>query len=213
MTLGKILKLFVSINEHAFIVAENFLCTVKNAAIHSSVQTPVWPSISGSVCSCYTNHSTRPSRKRTCLSPQNQGYSEATHHYSEATQHCWVLSKHLSFATHCFTSTFCCSMFRNLALLSIFVAISTSSYCIWDYDLRVRSCWFNIYFSHFERTRNRRAGYHPIHPWWDLLPVCQASAFSRCVLSHTGETGTLSLPLCIRVPTPGWVPHLHDFVY
>lgn len=29
MTLGKILKLFVSINEHAFIVAENFLCTVK----------------------------------------------------------------------------------------------------------------------------------------------------------------------------------------
>lgn len=81
----------------------------------------------------------------------------------------------------CFTNTFCCSMFRNLALLPIFVAISASSYCIWDYDLRVRSCWFNIYFSLFERIRNWREEYHPIHPWWDLLPDFQASAFSHVV--------------------------------
>lgn len=93
------------------------LCFHKRPCFHSRRKLPVpskkhcssflsanssLTSTSGSVCSCYTNHSIRPSRKRTCLSLQNQGYSEATHHCSEATQHCWVLSKHLAFATHVF---------------------------------------------------------------------------------------------------------------
>lgn len=101
MTLGKILKLCFH-KRPCFHSRRKLPVSSKNTAVHSSVQTPVWPSTSGSVCSCYTNHSMCPSRKCTCLSPQNQGYSEATHHCSEATQHCWVLSKHLGFATHVF---------------------------------------------------------------------------------------------------------------
>lgn len=94
MTLGKILKLCFH-KRPCFHSRRKLPVPSKNTAVHSSVQTPVWPSTSGSVCLCYTNHSICPSRTRTCLSPQNQGYSEGTHH-------CWVLSKHLAFATHVF---------------------------------------------------------------------------------------------------------------
>lgn len=165
MTLGKILKLFVSINEHAFIVAENFLCTVKTLQFILRCKLQSDPAFQAVFVRVTRITAPVPVGSALAFPPRTKATVKPLTTTVKPLNTAECCQNILALPHMCFTNTFCCSMFRNLALLSIFVAISTSSYCIWDYDLRVKSCWFNIYFSHFERTRNRRAGYHPVHFW------------------------------------------------
>lgn len=102
----------------------------KNTAIHSSTQTPVWPSVSGSISSCYINNSICPRRKCTCLffSLQNQICSEAIQHH-------WVLSRYLGFVTPMFYNYILLLYVQKLVLLSIFGTIS--SYSMWNCNPQV----------------------------------------------------------------------------